>query len=158
MFTYFLGNVVFFMALSLAPASLCAALLATVVVINAIIARVLLKERLQRCDYHGGALICLGIAVTASFAPYVTIAYDARQIESLVSDTHGALYSAFLLCLAATLGALVLTHERRVGRRAKADALVIDGVAVPRTRPCATTGSPRGASAGGAAGGDVELA
>lgn len=59
--TYFLGNVIFFGALSLAPASLCAALLATVVVVNAALSRLLLKERLQRCDYHGGALICFGV-------------------------------------------------------------------------------------------------
>ena len=60
--TYFFGNVFFILALGFAPASLCAALLATVVVANALIARFLLKERLQRCDYHGGALIVAGAA------------------------------------------------------------------------------------------------
>ena len=62
---YFSGNGVFVAALGLAPASLCAALIATVVVANALISRVLLKETLARCDYHGGALIMVGIAVTA---------------------------------------------------------------------------------------------
>ena len=62
---YFSGNGVFVAALGLAPASLCAALIATVVVANALISRVLLKETLSRCDYHGGALIMVGIALTA---------------------------------------------------------------------------------------------
>lgn len=114
--TYFVGNILFFAALSLAPASLCAALLATVVVANAVIARLLLKERLQRCDYHGGALICLGIAVAAIFAPYKTIAYDAHRISALVSDPHGALYLALLVVLALTLAMLVFHHER-IGKR-----------------------------------------
>ena len=58
--TYFGGNICFVFALAFAPASLCAALLATVVVANAAIARLLLKEQLQRCDYHGGLLIVAG--------------------------------------------------------------------------------------------------
>ena len=41
--TYFSGNIVYTMALAFAPASLCAALMATVVVANAIISRILLK-------------------------------------------------------------------------------------------------------------------
>mgnify|MGYP002008962205 CR=1 FL=1 len=65
---YFSGNGVFVAALGLAPASLCAALIATVVVANALISRVLLKETLARCDYHGGALIMAGIALTAGAA------------------------------------------------------------------------------------------
>ena len=64
--TYFLGNILFFGALSLAPASLCAALLATVVVVNAALSRLILKEKLQRCDYHGGALIVAGAQQAAS--------------------------------------------------------------------------------------------
>ena len=56
----------------LAPASLCAALMATVVVANALISRALLKEKLERCDYHGGALIMIGISVTASFAESIS--------------------------------------------------------------------------------------
>ena len=133
--TYFLGNVVFFAALSLAPASLCAALLATVVIINAVIARVLLKERLQRCDWHGGGLICLGIGVAAAFAPYVTIEYDAREIAVLISDAYGALYIAFLVLLVLLLGGLVCYHEQS-GHRPRGADVCIAGVPVPRTRPC----------------------
>ena len=104
------------------------------VVINAIIARVLLKERLQRCDYHGGALICSGIAVTANFAPYVTKSYNAREISALVADPYGALYAAILLFVAIILSCLVFYHER-LGARDESHA-VLEGVPVPRTRPC----------------------
>ena len=47
---YVSGNGVFFVAVSLAPATLCSSLLATVVVFNAVISRVLLGERLAPCD------------------------------------------------------------------------------------------------------------
>ena len=50
LFIYFLGNCFFVLALAFAPASLCAALLATVVVMNAIIARLLLKEQQKRSE------------------------------------------------------------------------------------------------------------
>ena len=51
---YIFGNCVFLIAVSLAPATLCSALLATVVIWNALISRMLLGERSMPCDYHGG--------------------------------------------------------------------------------------------------------
>ena len=95
--TYFGGNMVYTVALAFAPASLCAALMATVVVANALISRVLLKERLQRCDYHGGVCIMGGIALTAAYAPYVTVEYSAVDIGGLILNAGGLLYIIFLV-------------------------------------------------------------
>jgi drug/metabolite transporter (DMT)-like permease len=146
--TYFLGNVFFFAALSFAPASLCAALLATVVVVNAIFARAILKERLQRCDYHGAALIGAGIALAAANAPYVTVSYDAEQVTHLWADARSVVYFSTLFVLIVALALLVHRHEALVAARSKATkvmaeqrATYIDGIQVPRTRPCDT--SPR---------------
>ena len=61
---YISGNGIFFIAVSLAPATLCSALLATVVIFNAFISRALLGERLALCDLQGGLAIGLGIGVT----------------------------------------------------------------------------------------------
>ena len=97
--TYFSGNIVYTMALAFAPASLCAALMATVVVANAVISRILLKEHLQRCDYHGGVCIMGGIAITAAYAPYVTVEYSAADIGNLILDASGLLYLIFLVLL-----------------------------------------------------------
>jgi hypothetical protein len=105
---YSSGNVLFLLALGFAPASLCSALLATVVVVNAVIARVLLKEQLQRCDWHGGLLISIGIAITAANAPYETVEFDAVQVAALFSDPYGAVYTALLILIALCLGGLVL--------------------------------------------------
>ena len=80
---YFLGNVVYTAALAYAPASLCAALMATVVVANAVIGRVLLKETLMMCDYQGGVLIGIGIALTAAYAPHALVRYDAGLLSQL---------------------------------------------------------------------------
>ncbi|KAL3908715.1 MAG: hypothetical protein SGPRY_009690 [Prymnesium sp.] len=98
--TYFGGNSVYTLALAFAPASLCAALMATVVVANALLSRLLLGERLQRCDYHGGVCIMLGIAVTASFAPYVTVEYTATDISGLLLEPSGLLGLAHPRCAA----------------------------------------------------------
>ena len=154
---YFLGNCLFITALGLAPASLLAALLATVVVANAVIARLLLGERLQRCDYHGGCLIVAGIAVTAMYAPYEEVPYDAVAVTALFADAYGALYTAFLLFVIVTLALLVMHHERTAeARKALREQAYIDGVQVPRTRPipaCTPQGgdSPRGTPQQGSA-------
>ena len=134
--TYFAGNVTYTCALAFAPASLCAALMATVVVANAGISRALLKERLQRCDYHGGALIMMGIAVAAVFAPcatparararpctsratllcrchrYEPVEYTAPDLSRLFGDAGASAYLACLSLLAAMLGGLIMWYER----------------------------------------------
>ena len=111
--TYFGGNGVFVAALGLAPASLCAALMATVVVANALISRVLLKEHLERCDYHGGALIMLGIAVTAAFAPYTSIEYTAGAVGKLIVHPAGLTYLLLLCSFFFCIMMLVLRDEKR---------------------------------------------
>ena len=143
---YFLGNVFAFTALSFAPASLCAALLATVVVANAICARLILKERLQRCDYHGGALIIAGIAVAAAFAPHTSVTYTAADIWALFGRPSSIIYLAFLTGSVLVLNVFVRLYERKQERKQRlrrnseaSDPMYIDGIQVPRTRPCDTS-------------------
>ena len=66
-------------------------------------------ETLQRCDYHGGALILAGIAVASVHAPHVTIAYDAREVTALISDPYGALYCILIALTAITAVAITGT-------------------------------------------------
>ena len=110
---YFSGNGVFVAALGLAPASLCAALIATVVVANALISRALLKETLARCDYHGGALIMGGIALTAAFAPYTSVEYSASAIDDLIAHPVGQAYLGVICTFCLLMMLLVLYHERK---------------------------------------------
>lgn len=84
---YFGGNGVFVLALAFTPASLAAALMATIVVANAALSRCVLHEELRRCDYHGGALILGGIAVTGWYAPAEVVSYDAPALARLLSPT-----------------------------------------------------------------------
>ena len=137
--TYFFGNVVFFGALSLAPASLCGALLPTVVVLNPIIARILLKEEMKRCDYHGCALVTGGMVLIACYAPYVTILHDAHDLATLFTDVYGALYTGFLVLLAFILAMLIFRFERLGKLRSdpvSPKQAYLAGEVVPRTRPC----------------------
>ena len=110
---YFGGNVVYTMALAFAPASLCAALIATVVVANALISRIMLGERKLRADYHGSALIIGGIALTAAFAPFPSppVEYDAPMLAELFVAPSSILYLLFLLFLIVAMATLVLYHE-----------------------------------------------
>lgn len=118
---YFCGNGVFVAALGLAPASLCAALIATVVVANALISRVLLKETLARCDYHGGALIMAGIALTAAFAPYTSVEYTAAAIDDLIAHPVGKAYLGVLCTFCLLLMLLVLYHEHKERQQERED-------------------------------------
>lgn len=118
---YFSGNGVFVAALGLAPASLCAALIATVVVANALISRVLLKETLARCDYHGGALIMAGIALTAAFAPYTSVEYTAAAIDDLIAHPVGKAYLGVLCTFCLLVMLLVLYHEHRERQQERED-------------------------------------
>ena len=115
--TYFGGNVVFTCALAFAPASLCAALMATVVVANALISRVLLHERLARCDVHGGLLIMGGIALAASFAPYEPVEYNGADLADLYASAGSIVYLTLLAGAVVGLGALIISHERSEERR-----------------------------------------
>ena len=116
---YFSGNGVFVAALGLAPASLCAALIATVVVANALISRALLKETLARCDYHGGALIMGGIALTAAFAPYTSVEYSANAIDALIAHPVGQAYLGVICTFCLLMMLLVLYHERKERQQAR---------------------------------------
>lgn len=114
LFIYFLGNGVFVVALSVTPASLAAALMALIVVVNALLSRFMLRETLKRCDYHGGALITSGIALTAWYAPSEVITYDAPAIASLFSPFENPAGCGYFLLLGActlALAVLVLTYE-----------------------------------------------
>ena len=63
---YVAGNGVYTYAVTMAPATLCSALLGTAVVWNGIIARFILGERLELCDVHGGILILTPLCRTLS--------------------------------------------------------------------------------------------
>jgi len=119
--TYFLGNGVFVVALAYTPASLAAALMATIVVVNALFSRCMLRETLKRCDYHGGALIMAGIAVTAWYAPSEVVSYDAPSVVALFSPTQnfsGFAYFLLLFFCTLALASLVLFHEASLRRTA----------------------------------------
>ena len=81
---YFSANVIYTIALVFAPASLCATLVATIILANAITSRLLLKERLELVDFQGGAVITLGITVAAWAAPYVSSTYDAIELYDVL--------------------------------------------------------------------------
>jgi len=159
--TYFGGNGVFVAALGLAPASLCAALMATVVVANALISRVLLKEQLERCDYHGGALIMLGIAVTAAFAPYTSIEYTAGAVGSLIVHPAGLTYLLTLVCFFFCIMFLVLRDEKREREHAHklecelrvSSAQSRAAAALELSSSAGSAGPGAGGAAGGGAGG-----
>ncbi len=113
---YFAANGVYVVAVSLAPAALCSALLATVVIANALISRWLLDERLKRCDYHGGTLIMAGIVLTSVFGPTTVVRYDALQLARLLSPRTNPAGFAYLVSVALAVSVLcgmVLWHERR---------------------------------------------
>jgi len=146
---YFSGNGVFVAALGLAPASLCAALIATVVVANALISRVLLKETLARCDYHGGALIMAGIALTAAFAPYTSVEYTAAAIDDLVAHPVGKAYLGVLctFCLLVMLLVLYQEHRERQQERQDKAAAAAAGKGKGENGPSSTTTSTDGEEA-----------
>ena len=111
---YLLGNLFYTYAVTLAPATLCSALMGTIVVWNGIIARVLLGEKLAVCDYHGGFLILVGIALAQTWGPSRSDDHDAIQLIALFHEPMGILY---LLCTTVMLIALVsllIWHERLV--------------------------------------------
>lgn len=111
---YFGGNGVFVLALAFTPASLAAALMATIVVANAALSRCVLHEELRRCDYHGGALILGGIAVTGWYAPAEVVSYDAPALARLLSPTSNPFGFGYLLVLVLSvtaLAVLVVRHE-----------------------------------------------
>ena len=111
---YLLGNLFYTYAVTLAPATLCSALMGTIVVWNGIIARILLGEKLAVCDYHGGFLILVGIALAQTWGPSRSDDHDAIQLIALFHEPMGILY---LLCTTVMLIALVsllIWHERLV--------------------------------------------
>jgi uncharacterized membrane protein len=109
---YGCGNGVYTYAVTLAPATLCSALLGTAVIWNALISRLLLGEHLEPCDIHGGLLIMAGIALTQVFGPNGSVEHTAPQFVALLSYAGGLSYLFGMLLLIGCLAALVLRHER----------------------------------------------
>jgi len=150
---YFGGNGVFVLALAFTPASLAAALMATIVVANAALSRCVLHEELRRCDYHGGALILGGIAVTGWYAPAEVVSYDAPALARLLSPTSNPFGFGYLLVLVLSvtaLAVLVVRHEAahradiqplRAATPAAADAFGEGGACSCRGEPAACSPS-----------------
>lgn len=82
---YFSANVIYTIALVFAPASLCATLMATIIIANAAISRILLGEELHLVDWQGGGTIFFGIMLAASAAPYDNRSLDASELYDLLS-------------------------------------------------------------------------
>ena len=110
---YVCGNGVYTFAVTLAPATLCSALLGTAVVWNAGISRLLLGERLSVCDYHGGVLIMGGIALSQVFGPTDSIEHTAPQFAELFQSAAGLVYLGLMVS--------VRTAFERASRAADAD-------------------------------------
>ena len=111
---YFTGNMFYTYAVTLAPATLCSALMGTIVVWNGIIARILLGERLVVCDYHGGFLILIGIALAQAWGPTTSVDHDAVQLNALFEEPTGIAYLVFTIVLLLGLLTMLLWHERLV--------------------------------------------
>ena len=113
------GGVCYTIAVAFAPATLCAALLCTIVIFNGVISRLLLGEELRAHDYHGGVLILSGIALSQAFGPTSNVDMTAPELL----ETLGKLGSAMILVLMSVatlaLAAIILLDEakrRAVGR------------------------------------------
>lgn len=113
---YVCGNGVYTFAVTLAPATLCSALLGTVVVWNGLIARLLLGERLVECDYHGGVLILSGIGLAQAFGPEDSVEHTAPEFVALFGSPAGQAYTACIFLALPTLAFLILWHERLAHR------------------------------------------
>ena len=110
---YVAGNGVYTYAVTMAPATLCSALLGTAVVWNGIIARFILGERLELCDVHGGILILTGIALSQTFGPSGSTNHTAWEFLELFADPAGALYLAIhVLVLLVLMLRLVLEEKK----------------------------------------------
>lgn len=109
---YACGNAVYTVAVWLAPVTLCAALLGTAVIWNAVIARVLLSERLAACDVQGGLLIVIGMPLLQVFGPTDSVEYTAPQFVALLSNPPGLAYLACVVALILVLMWTILAHER----------------------------------------------
>ena len=145
---YASGNGVYTFAVTLAPATLCSALLGTAVVWNALISRMLLGERLAACDLQGGTLILAGIALTQIFGPTDSVEYTAPQFLALLDDPGGVAYLVCMVLLIVSLAALVVCHERR--ERRYGDAPSASGVQLSAGAGAASDGAASGCSGGGA--------
>ena len=115
---YAFGNGVYTFAVTLAPATLCSALLGTAVVWNALISRFLLGERVEACDCQGGLFIMLGIALIQVFGPTDSVEHTAMQFLALLDDPGGVAYLLLVILLIVSLAVLVLCHERYEARSA----------------------------------------
>ena len=99
-------------AIILAPATLCSALLATVVVWNVLISRVLFKQIIETCDIHGGVLIMAGVFLTNWFGPQASSVYSAADLDDLFLYPGGVAFLAVTLGVTLVLALLVLANER----------------------------------------------
>ena len=111
---YLTGNMLYTYAVTLAPATLCSALMGTIVVWNGIIARVLLGERLMVCDYHGGFLILVGIAIAQAWGPTKSDDHNGEQLASLFYEPTAIVYLVCTTTLLICLTTLLVWHERLV--------------------------------------------
>jgi hypothetical protein len=110
---YFCANMFYTVALTLAPASLCASMVATVVPLNALMSWALLGEVLDSVDFKGGILIMLGIIVAAYAAPYTTYQYTAQELQPLLLSVQSLGFLAGIFCVITLLGILVLHFEHQ---------------------------------------------
>lgn len=126
---YFTANVLYTIALAFTPASVCATLIADVVIVNAGTSRCLLQERLQPVDVQGSALISVGIVLAAAYAPYETASYSAAQCTTLFTAPTALALLGLLGLVLFVLAATVLRHEADLERRRRLRA---KGIAVSK--------------------------
>ena len=81
---YFSANVLYTIALVYAPASLCAALMAAIVPVNALTSRLILGETLELVDIQGGIFIFAGIGIVSYGAPTSTTEYNLEELTELL--------------------------------------------------------------------------
>ena len=110
---YASGNGVYTFAVTLAPATVCSALVGLACIWNGLIARLLLGERLEACDLQGGTLIMSGIAMIPIFGPTESIEHTAPQfLALLLNGVGGQVYLACVVLLILGLATFVMLHER----------------------------------------------
>lgn len=107
------GGACYTIAVAFAPATLCAALLCTIVIFNGVISRLLLGEELHAHDYHGGALILSGIALSQTFGPTSSVDMAAPELLETLGKVGSVIILVLMCVVTLALAAIILLHEAK---------------------------------------------
>eukprot|EP00755_Sulcionema_specki_P006704 Sspe_Gene.36192::Locus_17510_Transcript_1_1_Confidence_1.000_Length_1487::g.36192::m.36192 len=119
--TYFAGNLITIVALTLAPQSIIAALDALVLVFNSVFAPQLLGEKVKLQDWAGNFIIIFGVVLVVAFGPSGAGSYSGDELIILLKRTPFIVYASCCLGLVFALLVFLRVGRKTWGREAMGD-------------------------------------